>query len=170
MRRAGKLSQHRAHPSKEPRMKTKVTARKTSAGWLVPTGLILLVVIPLASGALRLIELAGGPQIMPANPPMVAMPLPVVVHIVAASVFALLGAFQLSTAFRRRSPNWHRLAGRLVVVCGLLVGLSGLWMTLFYPRPAGASDLLYVFRLLFGSAMVVSIVIGFTAIRGGDVI
>jgi len=44
--------------------KTKVPARKSSAGWLVPTGLILLVVIPLASGALRLIELASGPTVI----------------------------------------------------------------------------------------------------------
>ncbi len=43
-------------------------------------------------------------------------------------------------------------------------------MTLFYARPAGASDLLYIFRLLFGSAMVVSIILGFAAIRRGDVI
>jgi hypothetical protein len=56
-----------------------------------------------------------------------------------------------------------------VVVCGLLVGLSGLWMTLFYPWPKGDGVLLYVFRLLFGSAMVVSIVLGFTTIRRGDV-
>jgi uncharacterized membrane protein len=150
--------------------KTKAPARKAWAGWLVPSGLILLVVIPLASGALRLIELAGGPKIMPANPPMAAMPLPVVVHIVNASVFALLGAFQFVTGFGRRKLGWHRVAGRLVVACGLLVGLSGLWMTVFYPRAEGTGDLLYALRLLFGSAMVVSIVLGFAAIRRGDVI
>jgi hypothetical protein len=42
-------------------------------------------------------------------------------------------------------------------------------MTLFYPWPKGDGALLYAFRLLFGSAMVVSIVLGFTAIRRGDV-
>jgi hypothetical protein len=42
-------------------------------------------------------------------------------------------------------------------------------MTLFYPWPAGDGALLYVLRLLFGSAMVVSIVLGFTTIRRGDV-
>src|SRR5207248_728186 len=52
----------------------------------------------------------------------------------------------------------------------LLVGLSGLWMTLFYSRPASTGDLLYVFRLSFGSAMVVSIGLGFAAIRRGDVV
>jgi hypothetical protein len=42
-------------------------------------------------------------------------------------------------------------------------------MTLFYPRPVGDGDLLAAFRLLFGSAMTVSIVLGFAAIRRRDV-
>ena len=132
--------------------------------------LLLLSVIPLAAGAFRLTELAGGAEITPANARFFASPLPVVLHIVSASVYAILGAFQFAPGFRRRRPGWHRVAGRLLVVCGLLVGLSGLWMTLFYPGPAGAGELLYALRLLFGSAMVVSIVLGFAAIRRGDVI
>jgi uncharacterized membrane protein len=150
--------------------KTKSPARKVSAGWLVPTGLILLVVIPLTAGAFRLNQLASGAAVTPANARFFASPVPVVVHIIAASVFALLGAFQFATGFRRRHRDWHRVAGRVVVACGLLVGLSGLWMTLFYPRAEGTGDLLYALRLLFGSAMVVSIVLGFAAIRRGDVI
>jgi hypothetical protein len=43
-------------------------------------------------------------------------------------------------------------------------------MTLFYPRPDGASDLLYVLRLLFGSGMVLSILLGYTAIRRRDIV
>jgi hypothetical protein len=43
-------------------------------------------------------------------------------------------------------------------------------MTLFYPRPDGTGELLFALRLVFGSAMVVSIVLGFTTIRRGDVI
>jgi hypothetical protein len=54
-----------------------------------------------------------------------------------------------------------------LVLCGLLVGLCGLWMTLLSPWPAGDGALLYALRLLFGSAMVVSIVLGFTTIRRG---
>ncbi|MCX6021864.1 MAG: DUF2306 domain-containing protein [Chloroflexi bacterium] len=84
-------------------------------------------------------------------------------------MFAVLGAFQFAAGFRRRWPNWHRAAGRLVVSCGLLVGISGLWMTLFYPRIEGTGGLLYAFRLVFGSAMVVSIILSFAAIRRGDV-
>ena len=43
----------------------------------------------------------------------------------------MLGPLQFAAGFRRRWPAWHRVAGRLLVGCGLLVGLTGLWMTLF---------------------------------------
>ncbi len=148
---------------------TRAPAKAGSAKWLV-AALLLLSAIPLAAGAFRLSELASGAQITLANARFFASPQPVVLHIVSASVYAILGAFQFATRFRRRRLGWHRAAGRLLVVCGLLVGLSALWMTLFYPRPAGTGELLYVLRLLFGSAMVVSIVLGFAAIRRGDVI
>jgi uncharacterized membrane protein len=150
-----------------PSQKPKAPIKAGSAAWRV-AALLLLSVIPLAAGAFRLTQLAGGAAITPANARFFASPLPVVVHIVSAGVFALLGAFQFVSGFRRRRPGWHRAAGRLLVLCGLLVGLSGLWMTLFYPWPKGDGALLYGLRLLFGSAMVVSIVLGFTRIRRGD--
>jgi uncharacterized membrane protein len=146
-----------------------VAVKPVSAGWGVPAALMLLVALPLAIGVVRLSELAGGPKIMPANAQFVATPVPVVVHIVGAGVYALLGTLQFAVGFRRRRPGWHRAAGRLLVLCGLLAGLSGLWMTLFFTRPSGANELLYVFRLVFGSAMVAFLVLGFAAIRRGDV-
>jgi hypothetical protein len=89
-------------------MKVKTAAYRKSAAWLVPAALILLSSFPLTFGALRLAELAGGPQIMPANALFVATPLPVVVHIVGAAIFALGGAFQFVTAYQKRSFGWHR--------------------------------------------------------------
>lgn len=152
-------------------MTVKANPNRKSASWLVPAGLVLLSIFPLIFGALRLIELAGGPQTMPANALFVATPWPVVVHILSAAVFALAGAFQFVTGWRKRSFGWHRAAGRVLVVCGLLVALSGLWMTLFFPRPSGPNDLLYALRLVFSSAMVVSVILGFEAIiRRRDVL
>jgi uncharacterized membrane protein len=143
-------------------MSVKSNARPTNpAVWLIPAGLLLLSAIPLAAGAFRLNQLAGGAEITPANARFFAAPWPVVVHIVGAAVYAVVGAFQFLTGWRRRAFGWHRAAGRVLVICGLLVGLSGLWMTLFYPH---TSALLFVVRLVFGSAMVVSIVLGFAAI------
>ena len=103
------------------------------------------------------------------DPRFTASPVPLVVHIVCAVAYAVLGAFQFSAALRRRRPGWHRRAGRVLVVLGLAVALSALWMTLFYARHPGTGELAYLFRLAFGSGMAASIVLGFAAIRRGDV-
>ena len=138
-----------------------------SIGW-VPYPLIALVVVPAIAGSLRLVELAGGPHMLPANPRITASPIPVIMHIVSAVLYASLGAFQFSTGLRRRWPNWHRLAGRVLVVLGLAVAFSALWMTAFYPRIPGG-ELAHLFRLAFGSGMAASIILGFNAIRQGHV-
>ena len=137
--------------------KPKAPAKAGSAAWLVPAGLILLSAIPLAAGTFRLTQLAGGAEITPANARFFASPLPVVLHIVGVAVYVILGAFQFVPSLRSGATGWHRVAGRIVIPCGLLVALSGLWMTLFYPWPEGDGAMLYGLRLLFGSAMLVSI-------------
>jgi uncharacterized membrane protein len=149
--------------------KAKPPARKASAEWLVIAGLLLLSAIPILSGAFRLTQLTGGAAITPANARFFASPLPVVLHIVSVSVYAILGAFQFSTGFRRRWPGWHRVAGRILVLCGLVVGVSALWMVLFYVHPVGDGNFLSALRLLFGAAMIASIVLAYTTIRRGDV-
>ena len=144
------------------------TRSTRSTGW-VPVALVALALIPAIAGSLRLVELFGGPLLLPANSRMTASPVPVVVHIVSAVAYATLGAFQFSARFRRRRPGWHRMAGRVLVVLGLAVALSALWMTLFYPRQPGTGELAYLFRLAFGTGMAACIVIGLSAIRSGDV-
>jgi uncharacterized membrane protein len=61
------------------------------------------------------------------------------------------------------------VAGRVLVVLGLGVAVSALWLTLFYPRQPGTGALAYVFRLAFGSGLAACFVLGFSAIRRGDV-
>ncbi|MBE1501850.1 putative membrane protein [Amycolatopsis lexingtonensis] len=135
--------------------------------WLVPAGLLLLSAVPVAAGSARVAELAGGARVTADNARFFAMPLPVVLHIFGASLFCVLGAFQFVPSLRRR--RWHRVSGRLLVPCGLVAALSGLWMTLFSDLPPGDGDLLTVFRLFFGTAMAVSIVLATLAIRRRDV-
>ena len=144
------------------------TRSTRSIGW-VPFALVALVLVPAIAGSLRLVELAGGPHLIPANPRAAASPVPVVLHIVCALGYAVLGAFQFSAAFRRRRPGWHRVAGRVLVLLGLVVAFTALWMTQFYPRQPGTGELAYVFRLGFGSGLAATIVLGLTAIRRGDV-
>ena len=98
-------------------------------------------------------------------PPFVSTPLPVVLHIVCATIFCLLGALQFSTSLRRRA--WHRRAGRVVVPAGLVAALSGLWMAVYYDLPATDNRVLEGMRLLVGTGMVTSLVLGLLA--RGDV-
>ncbi|GAA1311042.1 membrane protein [Planotetraspora silvatica] len=140
-----------------------------TASWLAPAALIMLSAVPVIAGAARLTQLGGGAAITPENARFFAVPLPVVLHIIGASLYSVLGAFQFARGLRRRHPRLHRAAGRLLVPCGIAAGLTGLWMTLFYPRPEGDGDLLAGFRLLFGTAMVVFIGLGLAAIRRRDV-
>jgi uncharacterized membrane protein len=151
-------------------MNNKKATSSARADWLVPTALIVLTAVPFFGGAFRLVELGGGAEVTPENARFFAVPLPVVLHILTALPFCIVGAFQFAPGFRRRRPGWHRAAGRLLVPCGLAAGLSGLWMTQFYPLyPNLQAELLYGFRMLFGSAMVVSIALGLAAILRRDI-
>ena len=143
-------------------------ANSTVRVWRVPALLILLSVVPAIGGVARLAELAGGAEITPANARFFAMPLPVVLHILAALPFSILGAFQFVPKLRRRGSGWHRVAGRVLVPLALVAALSGLWMTQFYPWAEGDGVLVYLFRLVFGWAMVVAIGMGIDAIRRRD--
>jgi uncharacterized membrane protein len=131
--------------------------------------LIALSLIPLTFGTLRVIEIFGGPHVMPANPRIAASPAPAVAHIVAGCVFLIAGAFQLSPRIRTRWPRWHRRAGRVVMTAGLGAALAGLWMTLLYPRQTGTGTILHTSRVLFATAMATSIILGYRAIRSSDI-
>ena len=91
--------------------------RTWPAEWLVVAALLMLSVIPLATGAFRLNQLTGGAEITPANARFFASPLPVVVHIVSASLFAILGAFQFvdqfPAALARLAPRGRAAPGSM---------------------------------------------------------
>ena len=128
----------------------------------MPAALILLSLIPVIAGASRMTELVGGAAITPQNARFFASPVPVVVHIVSVTIYSLLGAFQFVPALRGRR-GWHRIAGGILIPAGLFAALSGLWMSAFYPLPDGDTDV--PVRLLFGSAMLASIVLGVIALE-----
>ena len=91
------------NPLGEPTpQKAKASPRTGSAAWLVPAGLLLLSAIPLAGGVFRLTQLNGGAAIMPENARFFASPIPVVLHIVSVSLYAILGAFQFVPSLRQR--------------------------------------------------------------------
>ncbi len=142
---------------------------RSRTGWWVAPALLALAFIPVLGGVGRLVEVLGGPEVLPTDARFATSPVPLVVHIVAAVGYAVLGAFQFSARLRRRHRGWHRRAGRVLVVLGLTVAVSGLWMTLAYPQKVGTGDILWVTRLLVSSGMGISLVLGVTTIRNRNV-
>lgn len=144
------------------------TLRRNAPQWLAPAGLILLSLIPTIAGVARITQLTGGVVETAQNARFLDSPLPVVMHIVSATIFAILGAFQFVPALRRRRGGWHRIMGRILIPAGLLTALSGMWMAVFHAHPTGDGDGLIVLRLIFGSAMVGCIALGIRAIMQRD--
>lgn len=140
----------------------------SKADRMIPAALIALSLVPSIAGTLLVMGLAGGGPITPENARFVAAPLPIVLHILAVVPFSILGALQFAPAFRRRRPEWHRAAGRVLAPLGLVAALTGLWMTLFYQVPEIDRGAVYVLRLGFGSAMTVSIALALDAVRRRD--
>jgi uncharacterized membrane protein len=144
------------------------------ADWLIPSALLALGFIPMAAGVLRLQQVGLGADITPDNARFLAAPLPVVLHILSATLFSVFGALQFAPSLRRRRLDWHRWAGRALVPCGLVVALSGLWMTQFYPpgiEPPSSYDgpFVYAMRLLAGSATALCLSLGLAAALGRDI-
>lgn len=138
--------------------------------WLVPLGLVTLSLVPVVAGAVRLTGLAGGAGATADEARFAAAPVPIALHVVSATPYCLLGAFQFSAAVRRRWPAWHRRAGRVLGVLGLVSALSGTWMAARYEIPAAMQGpLLLGVRLLVGAAMAAAIVLAVVAIRRRDV-
>ena len=146
-------------------MSVRATATRPPRGlWRIPTGLILLALIPIGSGSLRLTQLSGGPALIYTASRFTDSPIPVVLHIISATLFTLVGAFQFLPGLRRGRRSWHKLAGRVLIPAGLVVALSGLWMATLYRHPVGDGPALLVIRVLFGTYMVVSLALAVRAL------
>lgn len=75
-------------------------------------------------------------------------PAPVLLHVVAMIPFALLGALQFAPALRRQ--GWHARVGRLLLPCGVVTAVTGLWMAATFPRPDTDDVALTAMRLAVG--------------------
>ncbi|HEU5472479.1 MAG TPA: DUF2306 domain-containing protein [Actinophytocola sp.] len=131
----------------------------------IPAALVLYSAVPVAAGAIRVASLTGGVPELPDTDRFQAMPVPVLLHIVGASLFCVLGAFQ----FTGRQGRRHRVAGRLLVPLGLAGALSALWLVLFLRHPAGDGALLAGFQIAASTGMAAALVLGLGAIRRRDV-
>ena len=143
-------------------LSTPVLAARPRTGWLAIAGLLLLSALPVVGGVLRLTEVRGDPE----SELLVASSVAIVAHIVAMSVYCLLGAFQFSPALRVRR-GWHRAAGRALIPAGIIAAVSSIWLAVFF---GGHPDELAIamVRLVFAVPMTVFLVLAVIAITHRD--
>jgi uncharacterized membrane protein len=143
------------------------TTTRPQRRWLTAAALIGLAFVPVAAGSARLVEMSGGGVLLPEPPHSAGAPVPLVVHIVSVTVFALVGAFQFVPGTRGARARWHRVTGRIVAPAGVVAALSGLWLTVVI---TGAdSSLLTAFRTAAGVTMAGSLALGVAAVVRGDI-
>ena len=144
-----------------------IATTRARRDWWIPASLIALTAVPALAGAARLVDLSSGRT--EENARFFDLPVPIIVHIIGATTFCVLGAFQFQPSLRRRRPTWHRMAGRVLVPAGIAAGLSGMWMAVFSDLPAYDNAALVWLRLLFGSLMVAGLVLGVRAVLRRDI-
>ena len=131
--------------------------QSSTNAWLAITGLLLLSALPIIGGVVRLSEV---PAVAGSRP--LASSVAAVAHIVAMTVYCLLGAFQFSPALRGRR-RWHRTAGRVLIPVGFVAALGAAWLAVFFSGPPDQLPLAMV-RLVFASAMLVFLALGTAAV------
>jgi len=108
-----------------------ILVARDNARRIMWVALIVLCLIGGAAAILRMVALAhpaknGPPQLVDLDALFVAKASLTLAHIVPALALMLLVPFQFSRRFRTRHLKAHRWIGRVAVVLGLIVGVSGL--------------------------------------------
>jgi uncharacterized membrane protein len=130
-------------------------------------GWVIMTVLALAVGGYAVALVASGFHLVPGEIAANRFPTPLGlrVHIVASGLALLVGPFQFARGLRTRLPRIHRWLGRTYLVACLVGGVSGGAIALFSASGlvAGAGFLALAICWLTAT------VLGFLAIRGGDV-
>lgn len=126
--------------------------------------LLALSAVPLVAGGVRLALVATG-DFDASTARFHQAPWPVMLHILAATLFSVLGAFQLDPSWRAKAPRWHRSAGAVALLSGLVVAASGAYMAMAYPIPeALQGPFLRATRLAVSGGMLASLLLALQAI------
>jgi uncharacterized membrane protein len=116
---------------------------------------------PAVSSHPRLAQLAAFDDLFAQHPTLT------LVHIVPGMLFMVLGPLQFSSRIRARHLRWHRLSGRVFVVCGLVIGISALVMSFGMPAIGGVNQA--AATTLFGTFFLFALCKAFWHIRRREV-
>lgn len=144
---------------------TQNKARNTKFIWLIAIFLLLLGSLPILTGSMQLITInAGlsGAEVPADSVHYVNAPIPIVVHIITGIIFSILGPFQLTSSLGNRKMKYHRIAGSIFVISGLITAITALWLNQYLPPVGGTSK--YLSNVFFGIGLIVSLLLALRAI------
>lgn len=123
--------------------------------------------VPVMMAAVNVVQIPRG-ALPDDNLRLAAVPVALFLHSLAGVLFGVLGPLQFVRALRRRFGTLHRLTGRVFVLAGAGLALSGLAMLL--QVQSIATGLLDAARGVFGLALVAVLVLGVSAARAHDML
>jgi uncharacterized membrane protein len=135
----------------------------------IPLALVLgfATAIPVIMAGVRSVQVPLGA--VPADSlRLMAAPAAMFVHALAGFMFGLMGPLQFTRVLRGRFDRLHRAAGRVFVVAGVGLGLSGL--ALLARVESISTALLDATRGLAGAALVIALALGVLAVRRRDLV
>jgi uncharacterized membrane protein len=132
---------------------------KRGITWALGTAVGILALIGVAASGTHYLQ-------EPYNPGFQRFPTVVALHVVLGGVYLALAPFQFVKRIRSRHLAYHRRIGRLLVVIGVVVGATALFMGFVIPK--GGSPERVVIGL-FGTVFLIALVKDFVHVRAGRV-
>lgn len=136
-----------------------------------PLPLVLLLAfctfIPVMMAGVRVVQVPFGTVPDDSLRLMVA-PISLFLHALAGVSFGIAGPFQFSRVLQRKFGRLHRIMGRVFVVSGMFLGLSGL--SLLIQVDSISTPMLDSFRGIMGFALCLALALGLAAIQVPDLV
>ena len=123
--------------------------------------------IPVLTAAVSVVQIPLG-ALPEDSQRLAAVPVTFFLHSLAGVLFGVLGPLQFVRALRLRFGTLHRLAGRVFVLAGVGLALSGL--ALLLQAQSITTGLLDSARGVFGLALIVALVLGVAAARAHNLL
>jgi uncharacterized membrane protein len=143
-----------------------MAVRRRAVSGILIGGAVLLCVF----GAYESIDAAAGLlRPLPDGPlrDLMDYPLWSMAHFVPGLLFMALAPLQLWPSFRNRHRTLHRRSGRLVVACGVALGVSGVSFPFTMPQRPMAEQ---IFMTYFGAVLLFFLAKAFEAARQRDLV
>src|SRR5215510_10841971 len=132
-------------------LKPGIRARRLLWGVVICLALIAVLVVARRAAHLAPILINGySPPTAPLDPRLAQFialddvfaryPVLTLVHIIPGLLFVVLGPLQFNPTFRKRRLQWHRRSGRVLLLCGAVVGVTALVMSFVMPSIGGVNQ------------------------------